>query len=90
MVCDNSANIHIFNNRDMFVTFNETTAGLVAKIGGELYQPAEIWMVKWTWKGDGGAVHTEQLKNKLYIPMSTINIMSVTGLAKKFNKKEGM
>ena len=46
-------------------------------------------MVKWTWKDDGGAVHTEQLKNKLYFPKYPINIMSVTELAKQFNDEEG-
>ena len=59
VVCDNSANTHICNNRYMFVIFNETTAGLVATIGGKLNQPAGIGTVKWTWKDDSGAVHTE-------------------------------
>ena len=58
VVCENSANTHIFNNRDMFVTFNAKTAGLVATIGGKLNQPAGIGTVKWTCKYDGGAVHT--------------------------------
>ena len=73
----------------MFVTFNATTAGLVEKIGGKLNQPAGIGTVKWTWKCDGGAVHTEQLENMLYFPRSPINTMSVTKLAKKFNDEEG-
>ena len=47
----------------MFVTFNETTAGLVATIGGKLNQPAGIGTVKWTWKDYGGAIHMEQLDN---------------------------
>ena len=58
VVCDNSANTHIFNNRDMSITFNEKTAGLVATIGGKLNQSAGIGTVKCTWKYDGGAVHT--------------------------------
>ena len=73
----------------MFVTFNETTAVLVAKIGGKLNQPAGIGTVKCKWKDDGGAVHMEQLKNTLYFPKSPINIMSVTRLAKQFNDEEG-
>ena len=52
----------------MFVTFNETASGLVATIGGKLNQPAGIGTVKWTWKDDGGAVHTEHLENTLYFP----------------------
>ena len=50
----------------MFVTFNETTAGLVATIGGKPNQPAGIGTVKWKLKDDGGAVHIEQLENLLY------------------------
>ena len=69
----------------MFFTFNETTAGLVATIRGKLNQSFGIGTVKWTWKDDGGAVHTEQLENTLYFPKSPINIMSVTELAKQFN-----
>ena len=72
----------------MFVTFNETTVGLVATIGGKLNQPAGIGTVMWTWKDDGGAVHTEQLDNTLYFPKSPIIIMSVTELAKQFNDEE--
>ena len=73
----------------MSVTFNETTAGLVATIGGKLNQPSGIGTVKWKWKDGGGAVHTEQLENTLYFPKSPINIMSVTELAKQFNYEEG-
>ena len=73
----------------MFVTFNKTTSGLVATIGGKLRQPTGIGTVQWTWKYDGGAVHTEHLENKLYFPKSPINIMSATELAKQFNDKEG-
>ena len=73
----------------MFVTFNETTEVLVATIGGKLNQPDGIGTVKWTWKDDGGAVHTEQLENTLYFTKSPINIMSVTELAKQFNDEEG-
>ena len=73
----------------MFVTFNETTTGSVAIIGGKLNQPAGIGTVKWTWKYDGGAVHTGQLQNTLYFTKSSINIMSVTELANKFNDEEG-
>ena len=89
VVCDNSANTHICNNRDMFVTFNATTAGLVATIGGKLDHPSGVGTVKWTCKDDGGALHTEQLDNALYFPKSPINIISVTELAKKFNDEEG-
>ena len=45
--------------------------------------------MKWTWKYNGGAVHTELLENTLYFTKSPINIMSVTEFAKKFNDEEG-
>ena len=88
VVCDNSENTHICNSRGMFVTFNETTAGLVTTIEDKLNQPAGIGTVKWTLKDDGGAVHTEQLDNTLYFPKSPIKIMSVTELDKQFNDEE--
>ena len=74
----------------MFVTFKATTVGIVATIRGKLNQPDGIGMVKWTWKDDGGAVHTELLKNTLYFPKSPIKIMNVTELAKQFNNEKGM
>ena len=73
----------------MFFTFNETTAVLVAIIGGKQNHPAGIGTVKRTWKDDGGAVHMEQLDNTLYFPKSRINILSVTELAKQFNDEKG-
>ena len=45
----------------MFVSFKATAAGLVETIGGKLNQLAGIGIVKWTWKDDGGAVHTKML-----------------------------
>ena len=53
---------------DMFVTLKETTVGMVSTIGRKLNQPARIGTVKWTWKDNGGTVHTELLKNTLYFP----------------------
>ena len=73
----------------MFVTFNATTAGLVATIGGKLNQTDGIGTVKCTCKDDSGAVHTEQLENTLYFPKSPISIMSVTKLANQISDVEG-
>ena len=63
VVCNNSVNTHICNNRDMFVTFKETKVGMIATIGGKLNKPTGIGTVKWTWKNDGGVVNTELLEN---------------------------
>ena len=47
VVCDNSANTHICNNKEMFVTFKKTMSGMVATIGGKLNRPEGIGTVKW-------------------------------------------
>lgn len=47
VVCDNSANTHICNNKAMFVTFAETTKGMVATIGGKLNRPGGFGTVEW-------------------------------------------
>ena len=54
VVCDNSATTHICKDREMFVTFKETTSGMVVTIGGKLNQPLGIGTVKWTWKDVNG------------------------------------
>ena len=82
VVCDNSANTHICNDKSMFKTFSSTTSGLVATIGGKLNRPSGIGTVEWTWKDDDGNPHTQQFEKCLYFPSSTINIMSVTSYAK--------
>ena len=89
VVCDNSANTHIYNNKDMFVDFKETTSGMVATIGGKLNRPAGIGTVEWKWNDDDGVTHTQQLENVLYFPQSPINIMSVTEFAKQLHDEEG-
>ena len=60
VVCDNLANTHICNDRNMFVTFKETTSSdMVATIGGKLNKPAGVGTVEWKWKDDDRVVHTE-------------------------------
>ena len=90
VVCDNSANTHICNNKAMFVSFKETTSGMVATIGGKMNRPGGIGTVEWTWKDDSGVSHTERLDNVLYFPQSPINIMSVTEFAKQLDDEEGI
>ena len=46
VVCNNSANTHICNDKSMFITFKETTSGLVATIGGKMNKPAGIGTVE--------------------------------------------
>ena len=85
VVCDNSENNHICNNRSMFYDFKEPNKGIVAKIGGNLNWPAGIGTVKWKRKDDNGVMHKELLEQVLYFPQSTITIMSVTEFARQLN-----
>ena len=89
VVCDNSANTHICNDKEMFITFKKTTSGMVATIGGKLNRPEGIGTVEWKWKDDEGVIHTEKLENVLHFPQSPINIMSVTEYARQLNDEEG-
>ncbi len=89
VVCDNSANTHICNDKSMFITFKETTSGMVATIGGKMNKPAGIGTVEWKWKDDEGIIHTERLEDVLYFPSSPINIMSVTAFAEQLEDEEG-
>lgn len=89
VVCDNSANTHICNDKNMFVTFKSTTSGMVATIGGKMNKPSGIGTVEWKWKDDEGASHTERLEDVLYFPTSPINIMSVTAFAEQLGDEEG-
>ena len=89
VVCDNSANIHICNDKSMYTEFTETRKGFVATIGGKLNRPAGIGTVKWKWKDDDGIEHKNHLKKVLYFPHSPINIMSVTEFARQLDDEEG-
>ena len=89
VVRKNSADTHICNNKDMFVTFKETTSSMVATIGSKLNRPEGTGTVEWKWRDDKGVTHTEQLENVIYFPQSPINIMSVTEFARQLNDEEG-
>ena len=89
VVCDNSANTHICNDKSMYAEFKETSRGMVATIGGKLNSPAGIGTVKWKWKDDAGLVHEILLEKVLYFPNSPINIMSITELARQLDDEEG-
>ena len=89
VVCNNSANTHICNDKSMFNFFSATTSGLVATIGGKLNRPTGIGTVEWTWNDDDGTSHTQQFDKCLYFPSSPINIMSVTSFAKQLGDEDG-
>ena len=90
VVCDNSANVHICNDRKCFIGDLTPVHGhKVATIGGRGHAPSGIGTVKWSWKDDAGGTHEFQIHNVLYFPQSPINILSVTEFAKQLGDEEG-
>ena len=89
-VCDNSANVHVCNQKSMYVgELRPIESHKVATIGGKGHSPAGIGTVKWSWNDDCGHKHEYLVENVLFFPQSPINILSVTEFAKQLNDKEG-
>ena len=90
IICDNSANVHICNDKSFFVSPpRRTDKHYVATIGGSKNIACGMGTVKWTWKDDTGKSHTFEIQEVLYFPQSPVNILSVTRLADQFNDDEG-
>ena len=63
IICDNSANIHICNDKSMFkLIVSADTLKVVAMIGGQVNLPAGIGTVTWSWKYDSDVVHTHRVE----------------------------
>ena len=90
VVCDNSANVHICNNREMFVgEISPYDKMKVATIDGKGHSASGIGTVRWKWSDDNGKVHDIMVDNVLFFPQSPINILSVTSFAQQLNDPEG-
>ena len=90
MVCDNSANVHICNQRNMFVGDIRTVSNQqVATIGGKGHQPSGIGTVKWIWRDNFGKSHEYLVDDVLFFPQSPINILSVTCFARQLDDLTG-
>ena len=62
VICDNSANVHICNNKGSFVGDIEMDKSLqVATIGGKQNASAGSGTVRWKWKDDDGVFHTFEI-----------------------------
>ncbi len=89
-VCDNSANVHICNDKTMFIgEIDSVESRAVATIGRKANRPSGIGTVKWEWKDDNGHKHSYLIKNVLYFPSSPINILSVTEFATQLDDNDG-
>ena len=90
VVCDNSANVHVCNDKNCFVGEIKLDNDLqVATIGGKENTSAGIGTVRWKWKDDEGVFHTFEIRDVLYFPESPVNILSVTKFADQLNDDEG-
>ena len=90
MLCDNSANVHIYNKRNMFVgDIRKCTNQGVATIGGKGHQPSGIGTVHWIWRNDSVKSHEYIFKEALFFSQSPINILRVTCFARKLNDLTG-
>ena len=89
-VCDNSANVHVCNQKGMYVgELRPIKSHKVATIGGKGHSPEGIGTVKWSWNDDDGRKHEYLVEDVLFFPQSPINILSVTEFAKQLQDKEG-
>ena len=87
---DNSANMHICNNKKMFTHYcNLTDVQNVATIGGKNSKPTGIGTIKWSWWDDNGTTHQYELQDVYYFPQSPVNILSVTEFAKFLKDEHG-
>ena len=90
IICDNSANVSICNDRNMFVgEMHKMMSHTVATIGGKGHHSSGIGTVKWSWSDDQGTVHEHLVKDVLYFPESPINILSVTAFAGQLGDPDG-
>jgi hypothetical protein len=90
VVCDNSANTHVCNNKSMFTELHPIENPThVATIGGRNTLPSGIGQVKWSWSDDNGKKHEYTLKKVYYFPQSPVNILSITEFAQQLKDEEG-
>ena len=86
IICDNSAHVHICNDKDMFISPPcRTYQHYFATIVGAKNNAAGMGITRWRWKDDGGKQHKIDVKNVLYFLKSPVNILSITSPADQFN-----
>ena len=86
MVCENIANFHICNRRNMFVVETRKVSNQqVYTIVGKGHQPSGIGTAKWIWCDNSGKSHECLIEDALFFPQSPINILRVTYFARHLN-----
>ena len=88
IICDNSANVSICNDKTMFVgDISKVQSHSVATIGGKGHFASGVGTVRWRWKDDYGSTHEYLVENVLYFPQLPINILSITSFADRLDDK---
>ena len=86
IICDNSANVHICNDKSMFSNLYPVSKNsMVATIGGDIDKPHLRGTVNWTWLDDTGDTHSFLVRDVFYFPQSPINILGITSFAQQLN-----
>ena len=88
-VVDNSANVHIWQQRSDFTSYSKIDDYNVATIGGENHLAHGIGTVQMTWTDDVGHKHKYSMINVLHFPDSPVNILSVTAFANQLDDDDG-
>ena len=69
IICDNSANVHICNDKNMFISPPRwTDQHYIVTIGGAKNSAAGMGTTQLRWKYDIGKQHTIDINNFLYFP----------------------
>jgi len=90
IICDNSANVHICNDKSLFIgDIRKTDRHYVATIAGQKSAASAMGTVRWKWKDDDGKTHSYDVHDVLYFPTSPVNILSVTGFADQLKDDDG-
>ena len=86
VIADNSANICICNDKNMYETFRPASVSkVVATIGGQNNVLGGIATIMWCWKDDKGKEHTHRIHNVHYFSSSQVNILGITAFAKQLD-----
>eukprot|EP00957_Ditylum_brightwellii_P133134 10150694-Ditylum_brightwellii.AAC.1 len=90
-ITDNSAKVHIFNDKRIFVGELIPIGSniRVATIRGTDHKPEAIGTARVYWKDDKGNSHQYDLMKALYFPKIPVNIISITSLEDQLNDNEG-
>ena len=89
-MCDNSANVNIFNDKSHYVgELSPVSMDKVATIGRKGHTPSSIGTVQLTWSDDKSKQYIHLVQNVLYFLRLPINILNVTEFARQLNDEEG-